>query len=428
MVSTQGAGRRPASRPYDRMASSKYSTKSTRRKPQARFYLILGAVLAVVIMVVVLIARAQATSLVEQGQTSFSATYDMLIVRTEVVYEAKNYGKTVFIAKEGQRVAAGDPIAQVFSWEYNDDTYSQLLSLQEQILNYETTVSLAGVIDPQLDDINSRISAKVAEIEAAVKEDRPQDALTLQRDLEALLTERTEYLSSVVMEDAALRDLYAQEDALEATISGWRIDLNAGSDGIVSFYFDGCEKLMTPANIGKFTEEALAEVEAGKTIKTSETDAAYAPLYRVVNTNDWYVVMYSSTAIPELHEGSAYSLIFDEYLDNQYTGVVCNATTLENNGGFVYTIRIQDDIGPLLGERRVTARLVGTQEGLRVRKSCVKEAKTETEDGNTVRYNYVETADGQYVQVQVIADDGNYYLVQPIEGQGSLVVGQRIRG
>jgi len=428
MVSTQGTGRRPASRPYDRMTSSQYSTKTTRRKPKTRFFVIVGAVLAVVIMMVTLVVRAQATSLVEWGQTSFSATYDMLVIRTEVVYEAKNYGKTVFIAREGQRVAAGDPIAQVYNWEYNDDTYSQLLSLQEQILNYEMNVSRAGVIDPQLEDINSRIRAKVKEIEAAVADDRPQDALTLQRELEALLAERSEYLESVVMEDATLSGLYAQEEALVKTISEWRIDLNAGTDGVVSFYFDGCEKLMTPSNITKFTKESLAEVAAGKTIKTKESDAAFAPLYRVVDTDDWYVVMYSAKAIPEMHEGSAYSLIFDDYLDNQFTGVVCNASTLENNGGFVYTIRIQQEIGPLLGERRVTARLVGAQEGLRVKKSCVQEGKVETEDGKTVRYNYVETPDGQYVQVEVIADDGKYYLIQTVEGQGSLAVGQRIRG
>ena len=106
--------------------------------------------------------------------------------------------------------------------------------------------------------------------------------------------------------------------------------------------------------------------------------------------------------------------------------MVYNATTLANNGGFVYTIRIQDDIGSLLGERRVTARLVGVQEGLKVKKSCVQESKTTTEDGKAVTHTYVETVDGQYIQVQIIADGGDYYLVEAT--QGTLTVGQRIRG
>ena len=79
---------------------------------------------------------------------------------------------------------------------------------------------------------------------------------------------------------------------------------------------------MKPENIGSFTEEALAEVEAGKTIETEESDTGFAPLYRIVDTTDWYVVMYSAEAIPEMHEGNAFSLMFDNYLENTYTGVV----------------------------------------------------------------------------------------------------------
>ena len=399
-----------------------------RRKPKTRFFVILGAVLAVVVMVVVLVLHAQATSEVTRGRAAFSASYDMLIIRTEVVYEGKNYGKTDFIAQEGQRVAVNDPIAEVYNWEYNDDTVSQLLDLQETILNYEVNVSRAGVIDATLTDINDRISAKVAEIQQAVQGGRPQDSLGLQRELEALLDERSAYLKSVVVPDETLSAYYEDEQELLTTISAWRTLLSASQDGVVSFYFDGCEKLMTPSNIGKFTEKALEEVAAGKTIKTSEDDAAYAPLYRIVNTNDWYVVMYSADEIPEMHEGNAFSLIFDDYLDYQYTGVVYNATALEENGGFVYTIRIQDDIGPLIGERRVNAKLYGEQEGLRVPKNCVETTKNKTEDGAEVTVTYVETTDGQFVPVKVIADDADYYLVQTIEGQPAITEGQRIRG
>ncbi len=407
-------------RPYHTGSSSRSGMQvTTRRRPKARFFVILGAVLTVVLMVVVLLIRAQATTPVEQGQAVFDKQYDMLIIRTEAVYEGKNYGKTDFIAEEGQRIAAGDAIAEVYSWEYNDDTLSQLLSLQQTILDYEENVSRAGVIDPQLNDINSRINGKVAEIQGVVSAKDSQKALALQRELEALLDERSEYLRGAVVADNTLTGYYDNEAALLATIDEWRTELSASQDGVVSFYFDGCEALMTPANIGSFTEDALEEVAAGKTIETEGDDAAYAPLYRIVDTTDWYVVMYSADAIPEMHVGNAFSLLFDDYTDFQYTGVVYNATTLENNGGFVYTIRIRDDIGPLIGERRVSARLYGEQEGLRVKKGCVS-----VSDGEP----YVETADGEYVRVEIIADGGEYYLVRTIEGGGSLSVGQRIRG
>ncbi len=54
-----------------------------------------------------------------------------MIVRDEIVYEAKNYGKTKYIATEGQFVHVGDPIIEVYAWGYNDETLSKLLELQK---------------------------------------------------------------------------------------------------------------------------------------------------------------------------------------------------------------------------------------------------------------------------------------------------------
>ena len=82
---------------------------SNRRRPRLKFYLILLATAAVVAVTLILVLRGQPTAAVEWAKTEFSAKYDMLVLRDEVVYEAKNYGKTDFIAVEGQHVDVGGP-------------------------------------------------------------------------------------------------------------------------------------------------------------------------------------------------------------------------------------------------------------------------------------------------------------------------------
>jgi hypothetical protein len=175
---------------------------------------------------------------------------------------------------------------------------------------------------------------------------------------------------------------------------------------------------MNKQNIGSFTREALEEVLEGKTVEIPQKDKAYAPLYRVSNGNEWYVVLLSDKKIPEMHLGNSFSIIFEDYLDTQYTGLVYDVSELDQNAGYVYTIIIQDNIGPLLGERRVSARLYGMQESLSIPKSCVK-----TVD----KVDYVETAEGEYVPVLVIADKGDTVLVQTYEGEATLEIGQLIR-
>jgi hypothetical protein len=342
----------------------------------------------------------------------------MLILRDEVVYEAKDYGKTDFIAVEGQHVDVGDPIVEVYELGYNDETLSILLDLQKKILEYQTQERLAGIIDEQLNDINSRIDLKAKEIQQTVTDGQLVNALPQEREMGSLLDERMTYLKGSVMQDEQLREYYSEENELLLQIAGWRTSINAKETGTVSFYFDGCEALMTTENIGHFTKKALQEVEAGKTVRTDEEDQATAPLYRVVNENEFYVVMRSEKKIPEMYVGNNFSLVFDDYLDNQYTGVVFNVSELEKNDGYVYTIMIKDNIGPLLGERRVSAKVYNVQEGLRVQAGCVK-----TSGG----VDYVETEDDVIVPVMVVADDGDFVFVQTYEGQPALSVGQRIK-
>ncbi len=388
-----------------------------RRRPRFKFFMILLAVISAFGVLVAMLLHSRPTAAVEWASAEFDARFEMLIVRDEVVYEAKSYGKTKYIAQEAQIVDAGEAIVEVYELGYNDDSLSKLVELQKSILKYQTEVRREGIIDEKLNEINGRIDAKAREIQQAIFEENHFVMLNLERQMEGLLGERMEYLKSVTVPDEHLNSLYMQEEELVNLFSKWRRLLISEESGVVSFYFDGCESLMAKKNIGSFTRAALEEVSAGKTIRTSQENQAYAPLYRLVDENEWYVVLLSDKRIPEMYKGNKFSIVFDNYLDLRYNGIVYDATGLDNNDGFVYTIMIQDNIGPLLGERRVSARLYGVQESLRIPKSCIITIE---------RADYVETLDGEYVPVLVVADDGEYVLVKNYEGSPALNLGQLV--
>ncbi|MGE5495682.1 MAG: HlyD family efflux transporter periplasmic adaptor subunit [Burkholderiales bacterium] len=389
-----------------------------RRRPSFKFFAITAGFLTALVVLLILVLSPMPTAAVERASTGFDKNYDMLILRDEVVYQAMNYGKTEFIAREGAHVETGDPILKVYELGYNDGTLSELLDMRKKILDYEVGVSRAGVIDPTLDDINARVDSKVKEIQQSITNGERDKLLGLELDLESLLDERMTYLQSVVVPDNQLRDYIAQEQQLTSVINEWAHVVTAELSGAVSFYFDGCEQVMSKENIGSFTRVALEEVSAGKTVSTTEKERANVPLYRVVNENEWYVVLLSSKKIPEMFLGNAFTMVFDDYLENQYTGVVFNIQELEKNDGYVYTIQVRDNIGPLIGDRRVSARLVTTIEGLRIPKSCIRH-----EDG----IDYVERVSGEYVPVLVIGSEGDNVFVQTYKDQPSLQIGELLK-
>ena len=236
----------------------------TRRRPKLRFFIILALIIAAVVVTTVFIIQSKQLVSVEWASTEFTAKYDVLVVRDEVVYQAKNYGKTSFIAEEGEYVQIGDSIVEVYEWGYNESTYSELLDLQKTILEYEANVIREGIIDEQLNDINARIGEKAQEISLAVRSKASTDLLPVEREMRQLLEERSTYLRNV-MPDVQLTDYLKQEQGLLELIAGWRQSITANEAGRVSFYFDGNEALMSKDNLGKFTKSMIEEVTAGKT-------------------------------------------------------------------------------------------------------------------------------------------------------------------
>lgn len=407
-MATRNTGARYApTRPYAR----KQENVRLRRRPSFRFFAFTGVFVVFVIVLLVLLLSPPPTAAVVLASTEYTADFDMLIVRDEMSYAVPNYGKTEFIAQEGSHIEAGEPIVKVYKLGYNDSTLSELLDLQKTIMDYETGVMRAGVIDPSLDDINSRIDTKSKEIQASIASGSRNNLLGLEGDMESLLNERTSYLNNSVQPNDQLRQYMNKEQELKDVINGWCSVVTADTAGIVSFYFDGCETLMSKDNIGKFTKKALEEVSAGKTLNTTDKDQAKVPLYRVVSEDKWYVVLLSGKKIPEMFLGNVFSMVFDDYLETQYTGSVYNIQELDNKGGYVYTIQINGNIGPLLGDRRVSAKLASTIQGWRIPKSCLK-----LEDG----VNYVQRVSGKYVPVVVIGSEGDYVFVQTYKDQPSL--------
>lgn len=406
-MATRNTGARYAAA---RPSAGRYTNVRSRRRPSTRFFIITGVFVFSVVILLVLLLSPLPTAAAQWASTGYTADFDMLIVRDEVVYEATNYGKTEFIAQEGSHIETGEPILKVYKLGYNEGTLSELFDLQKTIMNYETNVIKAGVIDQSLNDINSRIDLKAKEIQTSVSAGQSESLLGLEGDMKSLLNERTAHLNNS-QPDAQLRQYFNRQQELKNQINGWCSVVAAETAGKVSFYFDGCESVMTKDIIGKFTRKALEEVSAGKTLSISDEDQERKPLYRVVSEDKWYVVLLADKKIPEMFQGNVFTMVFDDYLDKQYTGSVYNIQELENHDGYVYTIEIDGSIGPMLGDRRVSAKLAAAIQGWRIPKSCLK-----LEDG----VSYVETASGRNVPVFVVGSEGDNVFVQTYKDQASL--------
>ncbi len=377
-------------------------------------YFAAASTAVLLLAVVLLVVRGHRFFVAEQGTLVFSMDGEGLIVRSETLYKAENYGKTEFIATEGQAVSAGTSIADVYSEDYSESDYAALKELREKILDYQQNNALGDAVNEGLASLDTQIASKAEEIRQAVREGL-KDLLLLERSLCSLMDERATLLKEAAKNDTQLTDFYAQEEALGNRVENYRRTIVAEGEGLVSFYFDGIETLLTPENMEKLTVKDIENIIAGKLNYTTVTEY---PLYRLVERDLWYVVMVSGEEISEFSNDNTFYVQFS-------FGDVSQATVYgwtEEAGKYIYYLEFDKPVDKFLSARQVEFSVSATYVGIEVPASAVKK-----KDGVAgVYYLDEETGRKTFEPVNVLIARDDRSLVEPQDIGSVLDAGSKI--
>lgn len=394
-----------------------YQSKRARR-PLVPLFILFGGIGAAVFLVLFFIFNAS-TVTIQSGNIEFETERSTVIVRDEQVYSAENYGKASFLASEGERVAQGTPIAQIYKWGYNDKIMSELLDVQTKIEQYQENNLLHNVKDSDLSAINTNIAVQSQKISGIINKTAEGDLIIEEKALKQLMDNKRQYLKDKVKADAQLEQYYDQESQLQEKVEGWRQTMPAPEAGVVSFYFDGCETLLNAKNIGQLTIKNINDIINGSTLSKAGSSDTQRPLYRLVNNVQWYLLIVTLTPIREFGTGTNFEIAFNDYPDKQYAGKVIG-NRMEQESGYIYAIQINDDIGPLLNVRRADAKIHTTFTGMKVPSKAVK-----TVDKQQGVY-LIENNQKKFVPVNVLIDQGGNSIIKAANEGDTLHAGQEI--
>ena len=336
-----------------------------------RNLIIAGAGLLVVVLLIMLLAgvfSGSKTFVAEQGTLNFTLENSGLVVRKETSYKAENYGKTEFIAKEGQAVSKGTAIADAYSWDYNEKDYNDLKELQEKIMDYLEASAQNTIKVEDIQDLNALITAKTAEVFATIKGTAFGNLDNLERDLTLLMEERSKLYRDNTKTDDQLTTYYGEETALLTRIQDYKNTIVAEEDGLVSFYFDGKEPIMTVENLETLSVKNFNEIMQGKQDYIASEGGR--PLYRLVNRNEWNVMMVTNKAVPEFAGKTTFEVQFSFGEDYKYQGVI--ASHREEGGKHIYVLQFSQDIDKMLMARQVSFSVSASYTGIQVPKNVIK--------------------------------------------------------
>ncbi len=399
------------------MATRKRGRAKLRIK--GRFFLMAFIAVGFIALVVLLITKNAHRNEIQFGSLDATLTASAAIIRDERLITSEPYEKVTFNVVEGQTISNGDLVAQVYKRGYQEDTTITLLNLQKQIYAYQLQL-LGANLPAELVDVNERITTVEEQIRATSRKESVLDMLDLEQSLRGLQAERETLLASIVPADATLTQMYTELAAQQQTQNSWKRDiLNESGTGIVSFYFDGYERVLTIDKLSTINAALVNSVVKGGNTAAMTDANSESPLYRITGNTHWFIAFVTKASEPlRLAAGEQYTVQFPDYSDQMYTVTARECSVSENS--VVNVLEFNTDIGKLAGVRTVAVSVSKSAQGLVVPlkaitiESGVPGITISLGDENVLR-----------VEVDILSQDEKNAVIRAKNDAGSLTAGQK---
>ncbi len=377
-----------------------------RRRSYGRLNLVLGAVIGVLIIVLGAIAVSQLlgnrqtrTAYVSAGTLGSNYTGDALIVRNEVMYTQEGISQIDYVANEGEVVTRGSDVCTVYTSGFNTREWTTLNNYRTQIKEYQKTLLAETNVeaDSQLKRFNSSVLERAQETQSLVQ-GKSGNLINQEELLSDIINERSYYLKQKYSDDQKLSRLYDDEKTQLQRIETWTKPFVAADPGIISFYTDGYERVLSSQTYDSFTPAEVRSMYKGNLPKSAALSRNEVAVYRLVRQGGYTVLMLCDDVNWTPTVGASYELLVESFDNTRVSATVESVTRSE--GELLVRLSVVGDVSPVLYIRSCHVQL------------------SESIYSLTVPANAITTVDGE-MGVVVVQPDGNYFLPVTIISQDS---------
>lgn len=387
-----------------------------RRRVTGRFYIFL----MIVALIAFLIARpfifsGPKESVIMMANSAYTQKLDCIIIRDEAVTASDSTARVEYIAKENSLVGQGDTVVNLYTTGYSESLLNNLEKTRQDIQAYHKEL-LANILDNDLERLDGVVNAMALEFKNLITHQTVGNLQTVTEQLETAMVNRQEYLRQNKREDTKLTKLYESENTRLTSIQSWRKVSNAERGGVVSFYLDGYENDLSADRIAELGIDDVRTVLGGGRLSNTQNTLSEG-IYRIVDQDHWYVAILVDAEEWTPVVGQSYFLQMEGFDDLCYTASV--TSVLKESGNILAVFEINDPMGPLIYRRTGKAQFSITLTGLSV------DSKALYDQQGQIGVWLYDVPGGTFVPVEVLHDDGDIAMIQPLV-DGVLQLGQTV--
>ncbi len=241
------------------------------------------------VLVIVFVAH-QSISAVYKPIKSESAVYYTatdgfnitgLIIRDEAPVKSKTSGVMHFTLEDGNRVAKGGTIANIYETESASITVTEIAEIKNKISDIEDILSYNDIEAANLDIINSKVTDAVNKLIKSSSTGDYDQLSARSSELLSAINRKQVALGTSDSFEKQLKNLKAELKELSSDLPKAKGKIKAGSSGYFVSKTDGYEKILKTDDLEKITPEFL------ETVTPQETESDV--IGKIVSDYEWYI-------------------------------------------------------------------------------------------------------------------------------------------
>ncbi|MGB9780853.1 MAG: HlyD family efflux transporter periplasmic adaptor subunit [Caldanaerobacter sp.] len=248
------------------------------------------------------------TAVVTYGNVVIDFETEAFVVKDEMIIKAPFDGKVEKLAKEGERYSKGEPIFRIYSSSFEEDKLNMLKKVEEKLKEQDFDIPFYQDVK-KIDDMIKKEEKNYNEM---LKQDEKSAQKILAR-IEVLKAKKEEILNKAPSVLRTVENLREQKEYLEKYISENSTTVNAPEAGIISFTFDGSERVLNSKNMFNLNVSHLSTVNFDiKKVEGIVKEGDF--VCKVVDNFDWYLALIlSEEQAGLLKEGSNVKIFISDY-------------------------------------------------------------------------------------------------------------------
>lgn len=357
------------------------------------------------------------SDLLQMGTIEDSTNIDAVLIRDEVILTSPFDGKCIVEADEGEKVAAKSPVATVLK-ESSEQLMEDLKKLDGRIIQAQNEKTKnQELFSEDVTRIKLNIEEKLTQVISEVQKDTLEDIPRLTKDINDLVRKRAMIAGSLSTPDTFIDSLKNDRITLEQKIRQSTQEITSEHAGIISYFTDQYENMLTPAAISTLTPEQLANIKTDVQVKSMTGLQVYAgkPFAKIIQDIVYYsAFVLEENALGELQTGSKIKVRINDV--NKVADAVVTYISQPQQGKCVIAVSMDKALHETAALRKVNIDIIrSSYTGLKI---PVKSLRNYNTADKSAEVALITSGFASIRKVKVLGTNNEYAVVESANKTG----------